>query len=169
MSSCPDSYAHDRPTSGQADQLPSAGPGANCPDCNPPVLAERPPLDLSGLRLARLCVLLFRPVVCPWRWFRQQKKEALVNAKLDQIARCRRPEELRQLLGEPLYVVSGQRCDGLLGDAIQQRPDLIECYESEGCCIDLWFKNDRLINTSGFVKPTVWDVALTGGGGDPQR
>ena len=51
----------------------------------------------------------------------------------------------------------------MVDDGTQQVPDLIECYESEGCCIDLWFKEDRLVNVSGFVKPTAWDYVLAGG------
>lgn len=106
-----------------------------------------------------MCVLMFHPIVCIWFVFRQRKMEALVNLKLDQMARCRGREELERLLGEPRYAVSGERCGQPGGTP--QSPDLIECYESEGCCIDLWFKDDRLADVSGFVKPTVWDVALT--------
>ncbi len=83
--------------------------------------------------------------------------EARVNAILDEIAHCRNREELERLLGPPRYAVSGEACGPLRTDAA----DLIECYETGGCCIDLWFKNDRLVDVSGFVKPTVWDSVLT--------
>jgi hypothetical protein len=155
--------ANDSTECGRTDRLPPAGGAAHCPSCETPVRAGRPPLDLEGLRLARFCVLLFRPIVCLWLWLRQRRKEALVNAMLDQIAQCRDREEYRQYLGDPLYAVSGPSCGAVLGDGSQEAPDLIECYEWAGCCIDLWFKGDRLVSTSGFVKPTVWDVALVGG------
>ncbi|MHC4176804.1 MAG: hypothetical protein ACYSWU_04815 [Planctomycetota bacterium] len=132
------------------------------PDRSLPIRDGRPELELKGLRLARLCVLLFRPIVCLWLVFRQPRKEALVNAKLDQMARCRRREELEQVLGKPLYAVDGESCGAVLDDGGQESPDLIECYESDGCCIDLWFKDDRLVEVSGFVKPTVWDIVLAG-------
>ncbi len=132
------------------------------PDRRLPVRSGRPPLQFPGLRLVRLCVLVFRPIVCLWLIFRQRRMEALVNAKLDAMETCRGREELQQVIGEPVYAVSGETCGAVLGDGTQQPPDLIECYESEGCCIDLWFKNDRLVNVSGFVKPTVWDYVLAG-------
>ena len=132
------------------------------PDRSVPLRSGRPELDLSRLRLARLCVLVFRPIVCLSIYLRQRKKEALVHAKLDAMARCRGREELEQVLGRPVYAVDGADCGAVLDDGTRQSPDLIECYESEGCCIDLWFKNDRLVNASGFVKPTVWDVVLAG-------
>jgi hypothetical protein len=133
------------------------------PDRRLPARSGRPPLDLSRLWLVRLCVLLFRPIVCLWLVLRQRRMEALVNAKLDQMEQCRGREELLQVIGQPVYAVSGESCGAVLDDGTQDRPDVIECYESEGCCIDLWFKNDRLINVSGFVKPTVWDFVLAGG------
>ena len=132
------------------------------PDRRLAVRDGRPALEFNRLWLARLCVLLFRPFVCPWLLLRQRKLEALVNAKLDEMERCRGREELQQVIGEPVYAVSGESCGAVLDDGTEESPDLIECYESDGCCIDLWFKDDRLVNVSGFVKPTVWDVALTG-------
>jgi hypothetical protein len=84
-----------------------------------------------------------------------------VNEKLAAVAECRRRDELEQILGPPLYAVNGENAGVVRPDGSQDSPDLIECYESEGCCIDLWFKDDRLIDMSGFVKPTVWDMALT--------
>lgn len=104
----------------------------------------------------RLCVVLFRPLVVVWRVLRQRNKENRVNSILDRVRDCRQREELQRLLGRPLYGVTGE----VSGAA--DPPDLIECYETEGCCVDLWFKNDRLVDVSGFVKPTVWDVALAG-------
>lgn len=103
----------------------------------------------------KLCAALLRPIVILWLPLRQKSMDARVNSKLDEVANCRHRAELEELLGKPVYAVSGEVCD------TPDRPDVIECYESEGCCIDLWFKNDRLQNTSGFVKPTLWDVALT--------
>jgi len=137
------------------------------PDRRLPIRDGRPALEFDRLWLARLCVLLFRPIVCPWLLLRQRRLEALVNAKLDEMERCRGREELEQVIGEPVYAVSGETCGAVLDEGTQESPDLIECYESEGCCIDLWFKDDRLVNVSGFVKPTVWDAALTGGTARP--
>ena len=132
------------------------------PDRRLSVRSGRPELELKGLRLVRLCVLVFRPIVCLWIYLRQRKMEALVNAKLEQMERCRGRGELEQVLGEPVYAVSGESCGAVLGDGTERSPDLIECYESDGCCIDLWFKDDRLVDVSGFVKPTVWDYVLAG-------
>jgi DNA-directed RNA polymerase subunit RPC12/RpoP len=167
---------------GAAGELPAGDGDASCPNCGRPLEVERPgaskrfgpdpglpvrsgrpELSLDGLWLARLCVLVFRPIVCLWVFLRQRKLEALVNAKLDEMAWCRGREELIRVIGEPLYAVGGKSCGAVLGDGTQESPDVIECYESEGCCIDLWFKDDRLVSVSGFVKPTVWDFVLAGG------
>ncbi len=83
--------------------------------------------------------------------------EARVNEIIDEISSCRSRGEVEQLLGAPLYAVGGEAC----GSDSAETPDRIECYETGGCCCDLWFKDDRLIDVSGFVKPTVWDSALT--------
>ncbi len=133
------------------------------PDRSLPIREGRPALKFNRRRLVRLCVLLFRLIVYPWLFFRQRKMETRVNAKLDRVERCRGREELEQLLGKPVYAVSGESCGAVLDDGTQEIPDRIECYESDGCCIDLWFKDDRLVDVSGFVKPTVWDLALAGG------
>ena len=137
------------------------------PDRSLPIRDGRPALDFKRLRLVRLCVVVFRPIVCLWLVIRQRRKGTLVNAKLDQMARCRGREELEQLLGEPVYAVDGRSCGAVLEGSRQEIPDLIECYESEGCCIDLWFKDGQLVDVSGFVKPSVWDVALTGSADEP--
>ncbi len=138
---------NDVPTEPHNDLAPVAGL---------PLLAARPPLQTGGLRLVRCLAGLFRPIVIIWRVFSQKTLESRVNEKLDELKTCRKREDLQRLLGEPRYVVDGAVC------GTEDRPDLIECYESEGCCIDLWFKDNRLVNTSGFVKPTLWDVALAG-------
>ena len=137
------------------------------PDRSLPIRDGRPELDFKRLRLVKLCVVVFRPMVCLWLAIRQRKKGALVNAKLDELARCRGREELEQLLGRPGYAVDGKTCGAMLEGGTQETPDLIECYESEGCCIDLWFKDDQLVDASGFVKPSRWDVALTGPADEP--
>jgi hypothetical protein len=137
------------------------------PDRRLGLVSGRPPLSTKGLRWARLCLLLFRPIVCVWFTIRQRTMERRVLAKLEHVAGCRERGELEQLLGKPRYAVGGRGVGAARPDGTRDSPDLIECYESEGCCIDLWFKDDRLIDVSGFVKPTVWDVALTGKAGRP--
>lgn len=127
------------------------------PDRRLGLVSGRPLLSTKGLWWVRLCVVLFRPIVVLWLMLRQRIMESRVNSKLDGIANCREREDLERLLGKPVYAVSGEACDP------PNRPDLIECYESEGCCIDLWFTNDRLVDVSGFVKPTRWDIVLAHG------
>jgi hypothetical protein len=122
----------------------------------------RPELPLELLGVARFCAVVFRPIVCLCLSYRQLKKEALVNLKLDAIPRCRNRDELTRLIGEPLYAVRGECVDAASTGNGAERPDVIECYESDGCCIDLWFRDDRLVSLSGFVKPTIWDAALAG-------
>jgi len=108
-------------------------------------------------------VFLLRPLIVLWAIFRQRTLERRVNEKLHEVSNCRHRPEIEQLLGKPRYAVSGEVCDP------PDRPDSIECYESEGCCIDLWFKNNRLQNTSGFVKPTLWDMVMAGNADQASR
>ncbi len=124
------------------------------PDHRLPILHGRPPIRPKRRLLVRLCVLLFRPIIILVSIPRQYVLENRVNDKLERIAGCRKREALEEVLGKPLYAVSGEVCDG------PDAPDLIECYESGGCCIDLWFKNDCLVSTTGCVKPMVWEVML---------
>ena len=163
-------------TCGVAGRLPLADGDTLCPRCgehlwtvrsvtSPPpgeigpvagiaILRGRPPLRRKPLRLARFCVVIFWPILYLWLVPRQHAAETRVNEKLDQIADCHDRDQLEALLGSPLYAVAGEAAGA------QGLPDVIECYESEGCCIDLWFKGDRLVDVSGFVKPTIWDLAL---------
>jgi len=127
------------------------------PDPHLTLLPGRPPLETKGLWRVKLCALLFRPIVIMWMLMRQRNMVRRVEATLDEVAQCHDRTELEQLLGKPVYAVSGEVCDA------PDPPDLIECYESEGCCIDLWFKDGRLHDVSGFVKPTLWDMVLAGG------
>ncbi|MEE8452386.1 MAG: hypothetical protein V3R99_10745 [Thermoguttaceae bacterium] len=126
------------------------------PTAHLPILQERPPLRPQSKCFVRLCVLLLRPLVVLWLIPRQSVLENRVNDKLNRIGDHPNQETLEQVLGKPRYAVSGEVCDG------PNAPDLIECYESEGCCIDLWFKNDRMVDITGFVKPSDWDLVLSG-------
>ena len=132
------------------------------PDREVPLRDGRPELPRELLGAARFCAVVFRPIVCLCLSYRQLKKEALVQLKLDAIPDCRNREELTRLIGQPLYAVRGECVDVGSTDSDKEPPDVVECYESEGCCIDLWFRDDRLIDLSGFVKPTIWDAALAG-------
>ena len=127
------------------------------PAAHLPILRGRPPLRPQSKYFVRLCVLLLRPLVVLWLIFRQRMLENRVNDKLNRIGDYPNRETLEQVLGKPRYAVSGEACDDT-----PDPPDLIECYESEGCCVDLWFKNDALIDITGFVKPSDWDLVLSG-------
>ncbi|MBN2477263.1 MAG: hypothetical protein JXB62_21830 [Pirellulales bacterium] len=131
------------------------------PDPHVALLPGRPPLNMQGRWWSNLCLVLFRPIIILWLPLRQKILERRVHQKLDELATCRHRADLERLLGKPAYAVAGDVCDG------PDRPDMIECYESEGCCIDLWFKDGRLVSTSGFVKPTPWEVLLAGAGEPP--
>ncbi len=135
-------------------------PARLIPDDGLPLLPDRPPLDTRRLSWVGLGTFLLRPLIILWLIPRQRIMVSRVGAKLDAIAGCRRREDLERILGPPVYAIEGSRLETDDSAEPFDRPDLIECYESEGCCIDLWFKNDRLVDTSGFVKPTLWDVIL---------
>ena len=131
-------------------------PGVLQPAADLPILRGRPPLRPQSKCFVRLCVLLLRPLVVLWLIFWQRALENRVNDKLNEIGDHPSRETLEQVLGKPRYAVSGEVCD------MPNAPDLIECYESESCCIDLWFKDDRVVDITGFVKPSDWDLVLAG-------
>jgi hypothetical protein len=182
MGSFPPASSNGCPDCGAEDELPSGARGAPDASGGRPrepepegyptaefgpqhgleVRAGRPALDTSRLRWTRFCVLLLHPIVCLWLSLRQRRLESLVNRKLDEVTRCHSRQQLRQVIGEPLYAVSGQVARGAPEGVPRPLADVIECYESDGCCIDLWFRHQRLVSLSGFVKPTVWDIALAG-------
>jgi len=121
-----------------------------------PILSGRPPLRPQAGRLGRFCVLLLRPFVIVWMIFRQRMLENRVNDKLNELGDYPSRETVQSVLGGPCYAVDGKASE------LPDPPDLIECYESDGCCVDLWFKDDRLIDITGFVKPSDWDLLLSG-------
>lgn len=131
-------------------------PGVLQPAADLPILRGRPPLRPQSKYFVRLCILLLRPLVVLWLIPRQSVLENRVNDKLNRIGDHPSRETLEQVLGKPRYAVGGDVVDS------PDAPDLIECYESEGCCIDLWFTNDRLVDITGFVKPSDWDLVLSG-------
>ncbi|OHB72393.1 MAG: hypothetical protein A2V70_17820 [Planctomycetes bacterium RBG_13_63_9] len=142
--------SHQYAESGSSGELPSIAP-----DRCLRLQDGRPTLGTKGLWFVRLGVVVFRPIVVLWIILRQRIMVSRVHRKLQQLRQCRDRAELEQLLGAPLYAVDAEAV-GKRGVA-----DRIECYESDGCCIDVWFKDGRLVEVSGFVKPTLWDMALT--------
>ena len=91
------------------------------PDDRLPLLPGRPPLATRGLWYVRFWALLLRPLLILWLLQRQHSAEARVNSKLDKVGDCRGRKELEELLGRPLYAVSGE-----VVDTPEERPDLIE-------------------------------------------
>ncbi len=114
----------------------------------------------------RFWVFVLRPFVYLGALFRQRRMILRVNAMLEEVSKCDRRDALEGLLGSPLYAVDGESAGARLkkGGGF---PERIECYEADGCCIDLWFKNGRRVDLSGFIKPTLWDMALIRGWTEP--
>jgi hypothetical protein len=38
-------------------------------------------------------------------------------------------------------------------------PDRVECYEKGGLRIEICFRNDKVMQRSGSLKPSAWDIA----------
>jgi hypothetical protein len=61
-------------------------------------------------------------------------------------------------LGAPRYGLSGKHFGSRSPGCEIVRPDRVECYEKDGCQIEIWFRADRVMQMVGNVRPSVWDV-----------
>jgi len=131
------------------------------PDYRLPIRAHRPPLRLRGRWLARLCILLFRPRVGRWLEWREERIKLRIAQKMKAIRTCKRREEYEKVLGRPVFMITGKGLGTRLSDGALASPDLIEYYESAGCSIGLFFKDDRIREITGSMNPTTLDLEFT--------
>ncbi len=80
---------------------------------------------------------------------------------MEQVSGCASREELRRVLGKPIYALPGEGNYRTLNpDGCIEVPDVVECYESRGCSIEIQFTGGKRSGVSGVPKPTALRLAL---------
>ncbi len=124
------------------------------PDYRLPIRDHAPPLKLKGRRFARLCVLLFPSLVRRWLNRFDKRANGEINRVFAQLGTCQRREDYQRLLGSPKYALSGKGVGRLCHGMIVDSPDVIECYRVGCCCVELYFRDNRLQKVSAFERLT---------------
>ena len=123
------------------------------PRPNQKLLTERPSPNIpTWMRLVAPAVSLLR---------RKSRDDTDLNRELQSllstVTNCADRKELEHLLGLPDYVMSGELHGQTTPDGAEQRPDLVECYSLGRLNVELWFRDNKLWQTIGFLMPTTWD------------
>ena len=103
--------------------------------------------------MAHVLCIFFRPVVVRWRRFQREAAEHRLSQLIVEAGRCKNRNELEHLLGQPRYAMAGE-----LFAVDQESPDVVECYVTQGCLIELWFTDGRVSITTGSVNVSLLDV-----------
>lgn len=99
------------------------------------------------------------PIVAPFRTKSRDDSglNAQLKALLSSVAKCATREELEHLLGLPSYAMNGELFGQTNPDGAKQHPDLVECYARGRINIELWYRDNRVWQTVGYLMPTAWD------------
>ena len=125
------------------------------PDYRLPIQAHHPPMSMRGRWLARLCVRHFPGHVGRWLARREERANAHISDLFSRLKTCQSRKEYEAVLGTPVHTISGKGCGTLgAGGSVLAEPDLIEHYECGDCSMDLSFKDDRIHERIGYVRPT---------------
>jgi hypothetical protein len=80
---------------------------------------------------------------------------------MEHVSRCATRDELERVLGRPVYALPGEGNSRTVNpDGSIEVPDVIECYELCGCCIDIQFTGGKKSGVIGVPKLTAWRLAL---------
>ncbi|MGO8753489.1 MAG: hypothetical protein ACLQNE_46735 [Thermoguttaceae bacterium] len=127
------------------------------PDYTLRLLDERPPLCFGRLTWAVAFALgpLIRRVQAPW----VRRKDRRLSVLLDGAGKCQDRGELVRLLGTPQYAISGKHFGCQFPGRDMVHPDRVECYKKDGSWIEISFRNAKVMQISGSLKPSAWDIA----------
>ena len=123
------------------------------PRTNQTLLTERPaPKIPRWMRMVAPVVSIFRT---------KSRDDTELNRELrsllSDVTNCNDRSALKSLLGNPDYAMIGTLYGQTDPDGTEQRPDLVECYSRGRLNVELWFRDNRLWRTVGFLMPTSWD------------
>ena len=77
---------------------------------------------------------------------------------MDRVQACSDRKELIGVLGPPKYAMSGEHFGSIESGGEWIRPDRVECYEKDGCTIDICFRDAKLMMIIGVVKMSPWEI-----------
>lgn len=83
--------------------------------------------------------------------------DAELRALLSTVNDCGDRDALERLLGPPSYAMTGELYGQTDADGTELHPDFVECYARGRINIELWFRNNTVWQTIGYVMPTPWD------------
>ncbi|MCS7468217.1 hypothetical protein NZK35_16315 [Stieleria sp. ICT_E10.1] len=123
------------------------------PDLRP--RSERPPLEFPfWMHAVAPVASLFAE-----RLRRQYDGRVKTSGLLLQSAlECANRQQLEELIGQPRYAMLGDHygtSDSMDGPIT--RPDVVEVYERDGCMVEVWFKDGKLMTMNGMAFPTDWE------------
>ncbi len=132
----------------------SIGPDPTCA-----TRARRPLARVHRVWLARLCLLVGGRLARSWIHRREAVLWTRVKAIMEQVSRCADRDELERALGKPKYAIRGKNYGRAVNpDGSTTVCDVVECYETRGCWIDVEFTNGRVSSVIGVPKPTAWQL-----------
>lgn len=128
------------------------------------MIAPRPDQTLLSERPSRPLPMWMRVVAPMVSIFRTNSRDdAGLNSDLQsllaKVTHCRDRAELEELLGPPDYALAGDYYGRTEPDGTELHPDLVECYSCGRLNIELWFRDNAVWHTIGFLMPTNWDFA----------
>ncbi len=122
------------------------------------VLSDYPPITVP--LAVRLCTIVLRKTLLSWRKKCIAESASLLEELVSVVGQVQSRRVLHQLLGKPVYALSGEQFKVEKNDKVILVPDRLERYHRFGCDVDLWFKDNRVVQVVSFVSTSVWDLAL---------
>ena len=121
------------------------------------ILQSRP-LGKEPSGITRVLGRMFAPLVRAVRVRRRATAEARLRFLVEGAQRCEARDDLERVMGAPVHVLSGAgyKVAGHDGEAFA--PDRVECYEAEGCSVELLFRDGGLGGILGYVPWSDWDA-----------
>jgi hypothetical protein len=116
----------------------------------------------------RVCITTWHRIVCSvfgslvrfWRRRAKETAERKLPLILREAAKANTRNDLENILGKPRYALVGSGGEVSDNEGGTMVPDRIEVYLRHGCTFDVWFFNEALRSIYGFVRISVWDVAV---------
>ena len=102
-------------------------------------------------------------MACRWAQRRDAVLSTRLKAIMEQVSECANRDELQRVLGKPIYALPGDGNSRTVNpDGSIEVPDVIECYESHGCRIEIQFTGGKVSCVAGVPRLTAWRTVLAG-------
>ena len=107
-------------------------------------LAERPQIGPAPIYV-RIACKLAPALVQRWLNRRDERLQARLGELINLAMRCESRAELERILGTPVYALAGH-----LFSSNGEGPDSVECYAKDGCELEVWFRNGKRWQATGW-------------------